>query len=203
MAVPTYPITLPADGTRIDPQWGIDVTNGVNDHETRIDTLETQFTPQISYSTNGTLATSNTSTEAAMTAWTGGNSASFLFKAGWVHEVNVQGGCADNGTSGFAGRVIVRVRKGLNTTSGTQLALHYQTTRGNSLSVVNFSFTRYVKNATGADITSACGLTIQANMGGTTAVIYGDADTPLMLTIKPIGTTANLPQFANIAAAIT
>lgn len=198
----TFPIALPVDGGRLDPNWGIDITNTANDHETRVDTLESQFIPQVSWSLGTTLATSTSTTEAAMTSWAG-SSASFLFKAGWVHEMTVQGGVADNGTAGFAGRVIVRIRKGLNTTSGVQLGLYYAVTRGNSLSVCNFSFTRYVKNATAADITSACGLTVQANMGGTTAVIYGDSDTPAMLTMKPIGTIASLPGFAGVAASIT
>lgn len=37
----TYPITSPTEGTALDPVWGDDITDSVNDHQTRLETLET------------------------------------------------------------------------------------------------------------------------------------------------------------------
>lgn len=128
----TYPIVAPTEGTKLDPTWGGDVTAALNDHETRISSVETQYNPQVAYTTNGVMASSSGS-EVAMTAWTGGASPTFVFKAGWVHELSIQGAVDDSGTGGTAGRIIARVRKGLNTTSGQQLALIYAISRGGGI----------------------------------------------------------------------
>jgi hypothetical protein len=36
----TYPIVEPTEGTELDPDWGSDITESANDHETRLGTLE-------------------------------------------------------------------------------------------------------------------------------------------------------------------
>lgn len=198
----TFPIVVPTEGTELDPDWGADITNAVNDHETRVSSLETGFNPQVSYTTNGTMATSS-GAEVAMTAWTGGASPTHVFKAGWVHEVSIQGAVADSNASAVPARANVRVRKGVNTTSGQQLALIYAPTVGNSSSVVSCSAIRYVKNATGADISTQLGMTIQRGTGSSNVVLYGDTDVPLMITMRPIGLISELTNFAAIAVSIT
>lgn len=37
----TYPIVAPVEGGELDPDWGDDITEAVNDHQTRISSLET------------------------------------------------------------------------------------------------------------------------------------------------------------------
>lgn len=198
----TFPIVAPIDGGVLDPAWGTDITNAVNSHETRVSSLETSYNPQVAYTTNGTMATATVvGTEVAMTAWTGGASPTFTFKAGWVHEIFIHGAAADAGTAGSAGQVAVRVRKGVNTTSGQQLGYMTIVTAGAS-KVISVTNVRYVKNATAADISTQLGLTVDRQQGGN-ALIYGDANIPLMVSMRPIGLISQLTNFASIAVAIT
>lgn len=197
----TFPIVALLDGEVAAPAWFGDITDAVNDHETRVSALEQTTNAQVSYTTNGTMATSTgVGTEVAMTAWTGGASPTHVFKAGWVHELNIQGAGADAGTALQAGRIIIKVRKGVNTTSGQQLASLSMATVGNS-QVISTSATRFVKNATGADISTQLGMTVTKNQGGN-AILYGDADFPLMVTMRPIGLITELTNLAAIAVSI-
>lgn len=197
----TYPIVTLGNGDVTDPAWFNDITNAVNDHQTRISSVETQYNPQVAYTTNGTMATSTViGTEVAMTAWTGGASPTFIFKTGWVHELFIHGAAADAGSAGSAGQVAVRVRKGLNTTSGQQLGYMTVPTVGAS-KVISVTNVRYVKNASGADISTQLGLTVDRQQGGN-AIIYGDSNIPLMVSMRPIGLITQLANFAAIAVSI-
>jgi hypothetical protein len=197
----TYPIVSPVDGGVLDPAWGDDVTDAVNDHQTRLSSVETSYNPQVAYTTNGTMATSTVvGTEVAMSAWTGGASPTFVFKAGWVHELTIHGAAADAGTALQAGQVAVRVRKGLNTTSGQQLGYMTVATSGAS-KVISVTNIRYVKNATASDISTQLGLTVDKQQGGN-ALIYGDTNIPLMVSMRPIGLISQLTNFAAIAVSI-
>ncbi|HEX8106113.1 MAG TPA: hypothetical protein VF516_00230 [Kofleriaceae bacterium] len=197
-----YPIIALNDGDILDPQWIDDITDAANDHQTRVTALEQGFNPQVSYTTNGVMA-SSTGAEVAMTAWTGGVSSTFLFKAGWVHEMVIQFGGSDSTAGSSAGRQIARVRKGVNTIVGQQLALMYLSTVGNSGAVTTGSATRYVKNATGADISTQIGMTIQRQTGAGTITLYGDTDVPLTLAMRPLGLISQLTNFAAVAVSIT
>lgn len=61
----TFPIIALADGVVLDPQWIADVTAAVNDHETRVDTLESQVA---AVSATITDATSRTTASTSFTA---------------------------------------------------------------------------------------------------------------------------------------
>jgi len=197
----TYPIVALGEGVVLDPDWIADVTAAANDHQTRITSLETGTVAQLAYTTNGTMATSTViGTEVAMSAWTGGASPTFVFKAGWVHELILHGAAADAGTAGSAGQVAVRIRKGLNTTSGQQLGYTTISTVGAS-KVISTTSIRYVKNATALDISTQLGLTVDRQQGGN-ALIYGDANIPLMVSMRPIGLISQLTNFAAIAVSI-
>lgn len=199
--MPTYPIVQPADGARIDPQWGIDITQAVNDHQTRLTTVETTFVPQVAWTTAGSVVSTTGSTEVAMASWAGA-SANFLFKAGWVHEMSIQGAGSDRTVASGACRTILRVRKGVGVTTGVQLALIYISTLMNQL-ICSTGATRYVKNATAADITTTLGVSGHQITPATGSVIYGDVDIPLMVTVRPLGTITAYPGFASVAASIT
>lgn len=197
----TYPIVALVDGAVLDPAWISDVTAAANDHQTRLSSLETSFNPQVSYTTNGTMAT-GTGTEVAMTAWTGGASPTHVFKSGWVHELSIQGAVADSNAGTAPLRCNVRVRKGLNTIVGQQLALIYALSMGASSTVISCSAIRYIKNATAVDISTQLGMTIQRGTGAGNSLLYGDADVPLMVTMRPIGLISQLTNFAAIAISI-
>lgn len=197
----TFPIVALGDGEVSAPAWFADITDAVNDHETRVSGLEQTVDAQVSYTTSVTV-TSGGATEVAMTAWTGGASPTHVFKAGWVHELSIQGAVADSNAGTAPLRCNVRVRKGLNTTSGQQLALIYALSMGASSTVISCSAVRYVKNATGADISTQLGMTIQRGTGAGNGILYGDADVPLMVTMRPIGLISELTNFAAVAVSI-
>ncbi len=58
----TFPIITLADGEPSDPQWFADITDTVNDHETRVDTLESQVSTSSASNTDPTTNRSTGST---------------------------------------------------------------------------------------------------------------------------------------------
>ena len=94
-----------------------------------------------------------------MSAWTGGVDTTFTFTDGYLYKLEIVGGSANTDSAGTTGMNIIRVRKGVNTTSGQQLLQTVTFTRGGS-NVISFAAHSYVKNASGADITTALGVTV-------------------------------------------
>lgn len=152
------------------------------------------------FTTAGTLAASS-GTEAAMTDWGAGGSTTFAFPDGYLSELRLVGGCYDAGTTGSAGRPIVRVRKGVNNTTGLIVMTIYPVTAGGS-QVMSFTAHSYLKNVTGSPISCKFGLTVTKNTGGN-AGIYGDGNVPMMLTVAQLGKTTDLPGLAAVAVALT
>lgn len=66
----TYPIVALGDGEVSDPQWFADVTEAVNDHQDRIDTLESQVATSTVTVTD---ATARTTTSTSFTATISGS----------------------------------------------------------------------------------------------------------------------------------
>jgi hypothetical protein len=151
------------------------------------------------YATGGTLAT-GVGAEAAMTAWTGGDS-TVTFVNGYIYELALSVGAADSGTAGTGGAALVRVRRTVNSTSAAVLMTKQAMTSGGG-AVKCHDFRAYVKNASGADIAASLGLTVQNLVGGN-GVIYGDATLPVILNVYRIGPTADYSSLGNIANAIT
>ena len=58
----TFPIVALADGEVADPQWFEDITDAVNDHETRVDTLESQVATSSESNTDPTTSRTTSST---------------------------------------------------------------------------------------------------------------------------------------------
>jgi len=70
-------IVAPADGDLLDPDWAADITDAVNDHETRLDALEVGWTTYVPTLTNLTKG-NGTITAAYRRRW--GNTADVRFK---------------------------------------------------------------------------------------------------------------------------
>lgn len=151
------------------------------------------------YATGGTLAT-GAGSEAAMSAWTGGDS-TVTFVNGYLYELALSIGAADSGTAGTGGTAIVRVRRTVNSTSAAILMQKQAPTAGGG-AVKNQDFRSYVKNASGSDIAASLGLTVQNLVGGN-GIIYGDSTLPAVLNVYRIGLTADYSSLGNIASAIT
>lgn len=58
----TYPIVTLADGEVADPAWFDDITDAVNDHQTRLNTVESQVATSSASNTDPTTSRSTTST---------------------------------------------------------------------------------------------------------------------------------------------
>lgn len=169
-----------------------------------VDQVNALTSPACSYTTNGTMATSTNASggaETAMTAWTGGVNTSFVFKNLYTFEVKITGGVFNTDAAGTTATSAIRVRKGVNTTSGQQLLYTKRISRGGSdvETFVNFG---YVKNASGADITTALGVTIQRISGAANNSLYGDANIPLIVTVTRLGLTADLTGLPGVAVSI-
>lgn len=148
------------------------------------------------YATGGTLATSS-STEVAMTAWTGGD-ATINFVNNYLYRVELSIGAADSGaTGGVGGTAAVRVRRTVNSTSAAVCGLWQLATAGGG-AVKSATAVSYVKNVSGADIAASLGLTVTKSVGGD-ALIYGDAaGLPGILTVARLGPVA---EYASLTAA--
>lgn len=155
-----------------------------------------------SYTTAGTVA-SSTGTEVAMASWAGVDT-SFTFVNGYLYGLSITGGAYNNGgTLATVERSEVRVRKGVNTTTGLQLlALQVPTLGGGN--VTSFANHGYVKNSSGANITTSLGVTIQRTAGASSNSLFGDTDVRLMVSVRRIGLVSSLGSgIVGVAVAIT
>ena len=139
-----------------------------------------------------------------MSAWTGGVDTTFTFTDGYLYKLEIVGGSGNkDATATDTATTIVRVRKGVNTTSGQQLLQVVTFNRGNS-AVTSFAGHGYVKNASGADITTSLGVTVARNVGTSDAIVYGDSNIPLIVTVTRLGRTADMGTgLSGIAVSIT
>lgn len=138
-----------------------------------------------------------------MSAWTGGVDTTFTFTDGYLYKLEIVGGSANTDSAGTTGMNIIRVRKGVNTTSGQQLLQTVTFTRGGS-NVISFAAHSYVKNASGADITTALGVTVARSIGAGNSLVYGDSNIPLIVTVTRLGRTADMGTgLSGIAVSIT
>lgn len=156
-----------------------------------VDQINGLITPKASYTTNGTMATSVAAAEAAMAAWTGGSNTSFTFTNLYTYRVEITGGVLNTDAAGTTAESIVRIRKGVGSTAGQQLLYTKRMSRGGS-DVETFVNHGYIKNASGADITTSLGVTIQRATGAANVSLFGDANIPLSVTVTRMGLTADL-----------
>lgn len=155
-----------------------------------------------SYFTGGAAVTSSGSTETAMSTWT--SATTYTFAPSQVYELELAGAYYASASSEHTG--YLRVRKGVNSTAGVQLLqAGISTNSVGSTGLDSFTATGFVKNATGANVTSALGVTITRSSGAANLVINGDTLIPLVLRVTRLGNTsdANLANLAAIAAPIT
>lgn len=201
----TFPIVAPEFGDDTDPEWAGDVTDAVNDHETRI--AEVEFLNvecrDMSYWTGGALATSSGS-ETAFAAWTADKA--FTLLDGRVYALEVA--CTVYNAQAAFGtmeRVQINIRKAVNSTSAQLLGAALLPTHGAGTGGAAESvFTRYVANQTGADLTGIhIGLTVQRVTGSAVNTLYGDASFPCSVTVRDMGSVANVPNLAALAVEIT
>jgi hypothetical protein len=147
----------------------------------------------LSYAVDGAMAVTSGAGEVAMASWgANGVDTSFVFRAGRVYAMEFQGITDTSGALGVSVLSTVRVRKGVNTTAGLELANRLVQSIGGNASC-SFQFIEYVKNATGADITTSLGMTIQRATGAGIHTLYGDAARTLMLRLTDITDTATGP----------
>lgn len=115
----TFPIVALGDGEVADPQWFADITEAVNDHETRVETLESQVNTS---SVTVVDATARTTTSTSFTATISGSTPEMgvAFVAPTSGKVMIiwTAGMA-NGSSPNIAQISPQVRAGSTINSGT------------------------------------------------------------------------------------
>lgn len=151
------------------------------------------------YFSGGTTASAAAGAENIMTAWTAGGT--FTFEQGSLYRWKFAFGYYD--TAGTAHLIDFRLRKGF-TTAGLQLAqFRRTTTAGVGASIVQMGYHEgYIKNASGGQVVTAVGASVQRAAGTGTVALYGDATFQMTLALEHVGTTAALPTLAAIAVEI-
>jgi hypothetical protein len=112
----TYPIIPPEENDLLDPAWGADITEAVNDHQDR--TTELEGGSYIGEDTEATTSASSTGSEAfsgATVTWTADSASRYKFTAVGTYASTVLGDVP---------RFRIRVQSGSSvTSSGTQLKI--------------------------------------------------------------------------------
>lgn len=150
------------------------------------------------YFSGGTTASAAGGLENIMTTWTGGGT--FTFENGVLYRYNFAFGFYD--TAGTAHMCEMRLRKGF-TTGGLQLAQFRRATVPGFASIVQMGFHQgYIKNASGGQVVTAVGASIQRASGTGTVAYYGDATFHMTLSLEQVGPVTSYPVLSAIATEI-
>lgn len=155
----------------------------------------------VCYFTGGTAATSSGATEAAVAAWTNSNSATLLNAHSYM--IHVSGG-AFSSASSTTEQVSIAIRTAVNSTGAQKVGDCRVNVFQAGASVSSFETIKFVKNATGANLTKTFGLTVKRLTGSGNGSLYGDTSTPLplVLAVYDLGLSSET-QLGNVAVAVT
>lgn len=138
-------------------------------------------------STAGSVATSVSAAEAAIPTASWAHEPSVQFRNKHIYKIEAHYGLGISASSATA--ITVRMRKGAQTTAGQVLASWADVETQSVLFGPHFH-TGWIKNTSGADITSALSLTVQRASAANNASLYGDGTLLLQITIKDEGLEA-------------
>lgn len=149
---------------------------------------------------NGTVAT-GTGTEQAIPSASWDNEPTYVFPDGRMFLMTVVGGAFSSVATAQAANI--RIRKGAQTIVGTVLGTWEHIAPAGFLgAAISFTYVTYVKNTSGATVSSKLSLTIQRISGASNYSLYGDATVPLSIAVEDIGTVARHPELADIAVSV-
>jgi len=151
------------------------------------------------YFSGGTTASAAGGLENIMTAWTSGGT--FTFENGLLYRWALAFGFYD--TSGAQAHLCdIRLRKGF-TTGGLQLGQFRRTTAPGHANLVQQAYHEgFIKNATGGQVVTSVGVSIQRATGAGTVALYGDATFQMVLTLEEIGQASAHATLAGIAVEV-
>lgn len=151
------------------------------------------------YFSGGTTALAAGGLENIMTAWTSGGN--FTFEQGQLYRWNLAFGFYDS--AGTAHLCDIRLRKGFST-GGLQLAQFRRVTvAGVGASIVQMGYhSGFIKNASGGQVVTPIGVSIQRGAGTSNVALYGDATFQMVLTLEQVGAVGSYPTLAAIAPEI-
>lgn len=134
--------------------------------------------------------------EAAIPSGTYASEPTFDFAGGKIYRVFLTTGVV--GSSDANTIVVVRVRKGSATTSGTQLCFW----QFNYFSGCTQCATGYIKNIERATVSTKLSVTITRALGPTTTSLYGDGNIIGTLSIQDLGLAVDNPDLALVAGSV-
>jgi hypothetical protein len=179
-----FPILSLLDGEISDPQWFQDITDAVNDHETRVSTLEgIDRTPQ--WTVTSTSASIGATTTEAVFA----TAPSATYKAHTAYKIEISGyGHRSVGTGGVTETFQIRDTN----TSGT-VRMGGLTYGVNDTAQTPIQLFHYVANTSGSDILGRVLVaTITASAG--TVHVNASAQKPWYVTCIEAGVDTDFPQ---------
>lgn len=151
------------------------------------------------YFSGGTTASAAGGLENIMTAWTGGGT--FTFEQGQLYRWNLAFGFYDS--AGTAHLCDIRLRKGFSTGGLLVGQFRRVTVAGVGASIVQMGYhSGFIKNATGGQVVTPIGVSIQRSAGTGTVALYGDATFQMNLTLEQVGAVSSYPALAAIAPEI-
>lgn len=153
---------------------------------------------------NGGFSPTTTGAEVALASWTA--TQLWTFRDGHVYAMHCQCSAYNNNASiNVANQVRIRLRKATNSIVAQLLGNTEMVTHGTTVSgAVQHSWTSYIVNSTGADLTGVdIGMTIQRASGADGNALYGDGIFPLSIVGEEVGLASNVPNIVSMSASIT
>lgn len=150
--------------------------------------------------TAGTVATATGAGEVAVPAASWAHEPNVTFKNGQIYRIEWKYGYGISAAA--ANSFQVRIRKGSASTTGQVLGSEVQQEVTNLAFVNAPLFVCFVKNTSGADITTKLSATINRTGGANNCSLYGDGNVPFRMTIQALGAESG-HTLSPIAVAIT
>jgi hypothetical protein len=179
-----FPILALLDGEVSDPQWFLDITDTVNNHETRVSTLEgIDRTPQ--WTVSSTSASVGATTETVFAT-----APSSTYKAHTAYRIEISGyGHRSVGVGGVTETFQIR-----DTNNAGTIRMGGLTYGVNDTAQTPIQLFHYVANTTGSDILGRVLVaTITASAG--TVHVNASAQKPWYVTCIEVGVDTDVPQF--------
>lgn len=150
---------------------------------------------------NGTVATSAAGAEAAVPAASWDNEPTFDFPDNGLFKLTCIGNVINAAATAQLGQI--KIRKGSASVAGTILGLtEWPVAAGFAGLGIGFVFHSWVKNTSGATVSTKLSATIQRVAGAGNFSLHGDAPRPLRIEVEHIGDPADQPGIAAIAVQI-
>lgn len=182
-----YPIVALNDGDELTESWITDVTDAVNDHQTRVSTLE-GVTRQPIWTVFSTAATSGITTTETVFA----TAPSSTYKAHTAYRIEISGYGRRTDAAPATNQIFVL--RDTNAAGTIRMGLlQWQVNVGGVISNLPIQIFHYVANTGGSDILGRVLVATTQSTGGT-VVVNASTQKPWYVTCIEVGDDTDFPQ---------